>query len=260
MSIGVLGYREEAYARGFYGFLPPGGLTPTYPTNHAVYFASTAIRLKWGLIPNANAYQLQVCERPDFSGTLMVNQTLLTEHQHDFTDTGTNDGKRWWRWRYSLDGGTTYSAWSEVGSYWMNTAGAENVNLSINTWALINPTLVTDRHVLPDFPMYAIRQGHIFRGRERNRLGTLISDFVTLKGAVQLQFTETAYVRPEGFFELRRFNEEVKTFFLATFKSSSLRTPTPNIWKMQFETDPELSMFVAGRQDLYVGTLDLTEV
>ncbi len=127
MTAAALDYSKKHYGQNWYGFAPPGGVTPTYPTQHAIYFATTSITLIWGLITNANAYQLQVSENPDFSGTLMVNQTLLTEHKYDFTDTGTNDGKRWWRWRYSLDGGTTYSQWSEVGSYWMNTNGAENV-------------------------------------------------------------------------------------------------------------------------------------
>lgn len=254
------------YARGyygpgtFYGFAPAGGVSPTYPTTHAIYFATASITLKWGLVTNANAYQIQVATTPDFSGTLIVNATGLTIHQHAFTDTGTNDTKRWWRWRYSFDGGTSYNAWSEVGSYWVNTGGAENVNLSIDTWGVINPSPVTDRYVLQDFPMYAIKQSHLYRVRERNRLGTLLSEYITLKGSIQLAYQATSYLSAAGFFEFRRFNEEVKTFFLGTFKRNVATGATPNIWKVQYETDPELSMLAAGRQDLYVGTLNFMEV
>lgn len=260
MSAAVLIPGRNYYGQNYYGFVPPGGVSPTYPTVHAVYFKTTAITLTWGLVTNANAYQIQVSATPDFSGTLMINASGITTHQHNFTDTGTNDTKRWWRWRYSLDGGTSYSVWSEVGSYWINTGGAENVNLARNTWALINPSPVTDRYVLPDFPMYAIRQSHLYRVRERNRLGTLLSEFITLKGGVTLDYNADCYLTAEGFFQFRRFNEEVKTFFLATFKSSLLTTPTPNIWKVQFDTDPDLAMFAAGRQDLFVGTLNFMEV
>lgn len=260
MTAGILFPGRSYLGRNYLGFLPVGGVSPTYPTRHAVYFATTSIVLNWGLITNANAYQIQVASTPDFSGTLLVNAAGITVHQHEFTDTGTDDTKRWWRWRYSLDGGTSYSIWSEVGSYWLNTDGAENVDLMHNTWALINPSPVTDRTVLPDFPLYSIKQSHLYRMRERNRLGTLLTEYITLKGTVQLNYTPTIYLSASGFFEMRRFNEEVKTFFLATFKSSSLQIPTPNIWKVQFENDPELSMFASGRQDLYVGNLDFMEV
>lgn len=260
MTAAALNPGRSYLGRNFPGYAPAGGVSPTYPTVHAVYFKSTSITLTWGLVTNANAYQIEVCERPDFSGSLMVNASGLTVHQHAFTDTGTNDGKRWWRWRYSLDGGTSYSVWSEVGSYWLNTAGAENVNLSYNTWALINPSPVTDRYVLRNFPMYAIKQSHLYRIRERNRLGTMLSEYITLKGTVQLDFSERNYVDAEGFFQLRRFNEEVKTFFLATFKNNIFNITVPNIWKVQFESDPEMSMLAAGRQDLYVGSLNFQEV
>lgn len=260
MTAAALNYGRNYYGQNYYGFIPVGGVSPTYPTRHAVYFATTAITLTWGLITNANAYQIQVSGVPDFSGSLMIDASGITVHQHTFTDTGTNDTKRWWRWRYSLDGGTSYSQWSEVGSYWINTSGAENVDLMQNTWALINPSPVTDRTILPDFPLYSIKQEHLYRSRERNRLGTLLSEYITLKGRIRLNYPDQTFLTANGFFEIRRFNEEVKTFFIATFKSSYLSTPTPNIWKVQFETDPDLSMIAAGRQDLFVGNLDLMEV
>lgn len=242
------------------GFAPAGGISPTYPTTHAVYFKTTAITLTWGLVSQVNAYQLEVSTTPDFSGTLLINVAGLTVHSYSFTDTGTNDSKRWWRWRYSYDGGTSYNRWSEVGSYWVNTSGAQNINLSRNIWGLINPSPVTDKYLLQDFPLYGIVKSHLYRVRERNRLGTLLSEYITMKETIQFDYTTECYLGADGFFELRRFNEEVKTFFLATFKSTSFLTPTPNIWKVQFDSDPALSMLTSGRQDLYVGTLNFMEV
>ncbi len=252
--------RSSYYGRDYFGYAPAGGVSPTYPTVHAVYFASSAITLKWGLVTNANAYQCQVSTTPDFSGTLLQNVSGLTVHQLAFTDSGTNDSKRWWRWRYSLDGGTSYSIWSEVGSYWMNTSGAENVNLQRNIWAVINPSPVTDRYLIKEFPLNFIKQAHQYRVRERNRLGTLLSEYITLKSGVQFTYDDSISLSAEGFFEARRMNEEVKTFFLATFKNNRFNIPTPNIWKVQFESDPEMSMLAAGRQDLFVGTLNFMEV
>lgn len=258
MTFPALSYGRFGYP-GYYGFAPAGGVSPTYATTHAVYFKTTAITLTWGLITNANAYQIQVSTTPDFSGSLMVNASGITIHSHSFTDTGTNDTKRWWRWRYSLDGGTSYSRWSEVGSYWINTGGAENVNLQQNIWGAFDPDDVTDRYLFQDFPLYAIKQTHLYRVRERNRLGTILSEYITQKGIIQLAFTPDNFMGVTSFTEFRRFNEEIKTFFLATYKNTLAQTPAPNIWKVQFESDPELTMFAAGRQDLYVGTLNFME-
>lgn len=261
MSGAALWPGRNAPGQNYPGYAPAGGITPTYPTKHAIYFATTSIILKWGLVTNANAYRVEVSPTPDFSGTLTYSISGLTVHQVDFTDGGTDDTKRWWRWAYSYDGGTTYSRWSEVGSYWLNTSGAENVEISpTNTWMMINPDDVTDRYNIQDFPLYGIKQGHLFRVRERNRLGTLLSEFITLKGSIQLVYDESIYLTSQGFFEFRRFNEEAKTFFLATFKNNISNITTPNIWKVQFEEDPEMTMLAAGRQDLYVGTLNFMEV
>ena len=260
MTAAALNYGRNAYGGNYYGYLPAGGVSPTYPTTHAIYFNTTSITLQWGLVTNANAYQIQVSSTPDFSGTLLINVSGITFHSYSFTDAGVNDSKRWWRWRYSLDGGTSYSRWSEVGSYWVNTNGAESISLPRNQWALINPSPVTDRYLLQDFPLYAIKQEHQYRVRERNRLGTLLSEYITLKSAIQLLYRPDIFLGADGFYEIRRFNEEVKTFFIATFKSAQINIPTPNIWKAQFTVDPDLSMLTAGRQDLYVGTLNLMEV
>lgn len=248
------------YGQNYPGFAPAGGVSPTYPTVHAVYFNTTAITLSWGLITNANAYQIEVSTTPDFSGTFLQNVSGLTVHSYSFTDSGVNDSKRWWRWRYSFDGGTSYNRWSEVGSYWVNTSGAESVNLARNIWGLINPNSITDRYLLQDFPLYSIVKSHLYRGRERNRLGTMISDYITMKESIQFDYTSDCYLGTDGFLELRRFNEEIKTFFLATFKSTNYLTPTPNIWKVQYDSDPALTMLIQGRQDLYVGQLNFVEV
>lgn len=249
-----------AYGRNLYGFAPAGGVSPTYPTQLAIYFKTTSITLEWGLVTGATGYKLQVASTPDFSGTLLVNTTSNNGRQHIFTDSGTNDTKRWWRWAASLDSGASYLPWSEVGSYWINTGGAQNVTLPRNVWGLINPSDVTDVTELHDFPMYLTKQAHLYRVRDRNRLGTLLSEYVTLKGAIQLGYDNTTYMDVVGFREMRRFNEVIKTFFLCTFKDNAIGFPTPNIWKVQFESDPELTMLAAGRQDLYTGSLSFMEV
>ncbi len=246
--------------QNFYGFAPLGGVTPVYPLTHAIYFITTNITLTWGLVAGANAYRIQVSSTPDFSGSLIATVSGITIHQHNFTDGGTNDTKRWWRWAASYDGGASYQPWSEVGSYWINTSGAQNVSLPRSVWGLINPSDTTDVTELHDFPIYSIKQSHLYRVRDRNRLGTLLAEYITLKGSIALVYDSSTYMDVVGFREMRRFNEVIKTFFLCTFKDNALYFPTPNIWKVQFESDPELTMLAAGRQDLYTGTLSFMEV
>lgn len=252
-------YGRGLAGQNFYGFLPVGGISPTYPTEVAVYFATASIRIEWAEVIGATLYRVEVSQTPDFSGTLLKD-TTTSDRFYEFTDLGTNNTKRWWRIRASFDAGTTYEEWSEIGSYWVNTSGAENVSLDRNTWALINLSPVTDRHVFDLFPMYAIKQRHLYRARERNRAGTMLSEYLTMKGSIQLVFDQRCFMDVADFLEFRRFNEEVKTFFLATLKDNAFHVPVPSIWKVQFETDPELTMFASGRQDLFVGTLTFEEV
>lgn len=256
MSAEIL-YRDTSYGETLYGYEP--GFGADYPTSHAIFFNNTSITLTWGSVSWANSYQLQVSLVPDFSTTIL-STLVTTGHTHTFTDSGTNDRRRYWRWRPSADAGSTYDAWSEVGSYWLNTTGLENVSIPLNTWCLINPSLVTDRYTFEMFPIYTVTQNHIFRTRSRNRLGAMLSEYVTLKGRINFSFDQNRWISIEEFSEIRRFHESVKTFYLALFRDGGIELPVPNIWKVQLETDPSFSMLAAGRQDLMIGSLTFEEV
>ncbi len=226
----------------------------TFPTWLYVYFNTTSISLAWAVVSGVTSYQIQVSSTPDFSGTLMVDTTVTTR-SHKFTDSGTNDTKRWWRWRsFSL------GAWSEVGSYWINTSGAANIAVGRNAWRMFDPDDVTDIYTLPLFPVNTISNTNIERLRTRNRLGTLLSEYLTMKGHISFDYGRNGYMTHTQFTEHRRFNEEIKTFFVATFKDNDLEDPVPNIWKVQYEIDPIMSMIAAGRPDLMAGSVDLEEV
>ena len=220
---------------------------------NSVLANDTAITLDWANVSGANLYHLQVATTPDFSGTLMVNDSALATSTKSFTDTGTNDTKRWWRWRHSTDAGATWGAWNEVGSYWVNTGASGDVTLTADAWALFDPDAVSDIYTLALFPAYSITQREIPRARERNRLGDLLSEYVTIKDTIAFEFSEDSYIQHPQMRELRRFYAEHKTFFLATHKENGVDN-VPNIWKVQFESDPEISL-IRGRPDLFVGSL-----
>jgi len=227
---------------------------------NSVYSNDTSITLDWADVSGANLYHLQVSvDKPDFSATLQQNDATLAASTKTFTDSGTNDRKRYWRWRYSTDAGSTWSEWQEVGSYWLNTAGSTDITLSSDTWALIDPDALTDIYTFDLFPLYKVTNEKMQRLTTRNRLGTLLSEYLTVKGRIEMDLSRNHYILINQFNALKRFNEEIKTFFLATYKSNKTDT-VQNIWKVQFEKDPDMTMVAAGRPDLYEGRLSFTEV
>lgn len=218
-----------------------------------------SITLDWSDVSGANVYHLQVSEYPDFSGVMVEEDTALAGSTHSFTDGGSANSKRWWRWRSSDDGGSTWSAWSEVGSYWINTGFSADLSLSTEQWIFVNPSDLTDRYVLADFPLYSIQRILLDRAKVRNRKGGLLSEFITIKDVIALRFPDTVFMGHEQMREIVRFHTQIKTFFLATLKTNGSHD-VPNIWKAQFQSDPALTMLAAGRQDLFVGELILEEV
>src|SRR3990167_6238375 len=220
---------------------------------NSVLSNDTSITLDWADVSGANRYHLQVAVVPDFSGTLTVDDNTLVVSTKTFTDGGANDTKRWWRWRYSTDAGTTWSTWSEVGSYWLNTGASADVTLSSGSWAIFDPDAVSDLFTLDDYPVYSVLPEIIYRAKTRNRLGELLSEYVTTKDMISLDFSDTVFVVHRQMREFRRFNTEVKTFFLATYKTNGVDN-VPNIWKVQFTEDPDWAMLDAGREDHFIGT------
>ena len=227
---------------------------------NSVYANDTAITLDWADVTGANQYQVQVSvDRSDFGGSLMINDNTLVVSTKSFTDSGTDDRKRFWRWRYSTDAGSTWSEWNEVGSYWLDAGTSGDVSLADNKWAMFDPNSLTDIYTLALFPFYSVKPQLIERIRQRNRLGTLLSEYVTKKDIIEFRFDEGSYMLHEQYRAIRRFNETIKTFFLATMKTNETDV-VPNIWKVQLEEDPELTMVAAGRPGLLIGTVTFTEV
>lgn len=219
--------------------------------------------LDWSDVSGADRYHLQVSTTPDFSAPF-VDEENLTASTHTFNDVSSNDPvyestRRYWRWRSSADTGTTWGVWSQVGSYWFDSGAAADYALANNTWALINPDDTTDRYVFEVFPIYTVTPGMINRLRARNRLGTMMSEYITAKDSIVLSFDESRFMQRAQFSEIIRFHQQVKTFILAA-RTWNGRDHVPNAWQVQFQSDPTLTMMGAGRQDLMVGDITLEEI
>lgn len=227
--------------------------------SNEVFKNDVAIVLDWADVAVATLYHLQVGTEPDFSGTLIVNDTGLAASTKSFNDSGADNGKRYWRWRSTADGGTTWSEWSEVGSYWLNTTGSADVSLGNDEWVMFDPDNVVDAYELPEFPMWRVLDGNLFRVKDRNRKGEMLTEWYANKAFIELEYADRNFVTHEHMRAQKRFNVQVKTFFLATKKHNGVDY-VPNIWLVVFAEDPESSMLAAGRGDFFIGVYRYEEV
>jgi len=224
-----------------------------------VLYNQRTIILDWGTVDGANFYTVQVSLYADFR-SFIINANI-EESDYTFTDTGTDDAKRYWRWRPSVSSGANYlQPWSEVGSYWLDTGASEEIEVARDQWAVFDPDDVTDRYWFDLIPTYTIVPRNIYRFQGRNRNGDLLSEFLTSKDEIWLQFTGAQYIAHAQADEFRRFHNVKRDFFLATYTVGRWNEPMPHIWKVELTQDPSFSMLGPGRPDLLQGNLALTEV
>jgi hypothetical protein len=224
-----------------------------------VFYNQTSISLDWGTVDGANFYSLQVSLYPDFRSNFV--DVSIDQSDYSFTDSQTNDKKRYWRWRPSVSSGTDFlQPWSEVGSYWLNTGAAAEIEVSKHYWTIFDKDLVTDIYWFDLAPQYTIVPRNIYRFQGRNRNGDLLSEFLTAKDDIILSFSGGQYILHPQMDEFRRFNNGKRTFFLACYIIGKHGEPSPHIWKVEFTADPSFTMIAAGRPDLVQGTMTLVEV
>lgn len=224
-----------------------------------VLYNQRSIDLNWGTVDGANFYQLQVSLFPDFRSNFV--DVAVSESDYQFTDAQTDDMKRYWRWRPSVSSGADWLApWSDVGHYWLDTSAAGEIEVPQHQWVMFDMDDVTDIYWFELFPLSTTVSKNIFRFQGRNRMGTLLSEFLTVKDDITLLFGGAQYISHPQLDEFERFNNTKRTFFLANYIVSKRGEPTPHIWRVEFVQDPSFTMIAAGRPDLLRGTLNFTEV
>ena len=228
--------------------------------SNEVFKNDTSITLDWNDVVEANLYQLQVSVGElDFSGALEQDDNTLVVTNKSFTDAGTGNKRRFWRWRYSTDGGTTWREWSEVGSYWLNASGTQDISVPVNKWVIFSENDLTDLYQWNTFPVFKVIPQAMEHIRARNRKFELLSEYITTKASIVVAFQDQKFVLHEQMRAFKRFDIELKTFFLAHRINNGL-DDVPNIWKVQFEESPEFEMLVPTRQDLWEGESTFIEV
>jgi hypothetical protein len=227
-------------------------------TTLKVIYNQSGITLNWTSVTPVVGYFLQVSLYADFR-TTFVNTTVGVS-QYSFTDSQPSGQKRFWRWAPTLNGIDRSEPWSEVGSYWLDTALSAELELNRNEWAFADPEDMLDQYELDLFPTSLIVKRNLYRSQERNRLGELLSEFLTVKDLVTLNFQGAQYMEMAQLAELERFHNSKRTFFLAAFKDGAWFRPMPHVWLVECQQDPTFNMIAAGRPDLLSGTISFEEV
>lgn len=224
-----------------------------------VLFNQRTVKLDWGTVPGTRFYSLQVSLFPDFRSNFV--DTSIDQSVYTFTDSQTNDMKRYWRWRPSVSVGADWlQPWSEVGSYWLNTGAAAQIGMPEGYWAIFDKDNVSDIYFFDLTPMFVVVPSNIYRFQGRNRAGNLLTEFLTVKDDITLMFQGGQFVMHQQMDEFERFNNTKRTFFLANYAIWKHGEPMAHIWKVEFTADPAFTMIAAGRPDLVRGTLTMTEV
>jgi len=223
-----------------------------------VIYNQRGISLNWVSVPSSLLYRLEISLFPDFRTTFV--SLWVSVSYYNFTDAEASGQKRYWRWRPSLDGVTYFEPWSEVGSYWLDTALSHELELNRNEFALADPDNMADIYEFDLFPTYTVVKRNLNRAMERNRLGELLSEFLTVKDLVTLNFSGGQFLEAQQFNEILRYYNGVRTVFLATFKDGERQRPMPHVWLAELAQDPTFTMLAAGRQDLLTGTISFEEV
>lgn len=227
-------------------------------TTLKVIYNQSGIMLNWTSVTPVSGYFVQVSLYADFRTTFVNATTGISEYS--FTDNQPSGQKRYWRWAPTLDGIDRSEPWSEVGSYWLDTALSAELELNRNEWAFADPDDMLDQYELDLFPTSLHVKRNLYRSQERNRLGELLSEFLTVKDLVTLNFNGAQYMEMAQLAELERFHNSKRTFFLAAFKDGAWFRPMPHVWLVQCQQDPTFNMIAAGRSDLLSGTISFEEV
>lgn len=228
------------------------------PTTLKVIYNQRDIYLNWAPIQLTLLYRVEVSLYPDFRTTF--ESVWVSASEYSFTDNEPSGQKRFYRVRPSLDGVTYFEPWSEVGSYWLDTALSQELELNRNEFALADPEDMSDFYEFDLFPTYTITKRNLYRSMERNRLGELLSEFLTVKDLVTLNFTGGQFLEAPQMNEILRYYNNVRTVFLATFKDGERQRPMPHVWLVELAQDPSFTMIAAGRPDLLAGTISFEEV
>ena len=152
--------------------------------------AGTTFDFSW-TSAGAGTYQYNISAYCDFSdGTNMVYSGTGTGPACSGTISG-GSGKYYRRWRFN--GGSGYGAWGELSSFFMVGTTLTDVTLASEKFVLINANDTSDKFTFETNPIdWRIQPQQILRSQNRNMQGQLLTQFITVKASIELNFGNSA--------------------------------------------------------------------
>lgn len=158
----------------------------------------------------------------------------------------------------------TWSAWSPVWSFWVDTAAQVAFTPSYHAtnspqikWAFIDPDVTTDYYEFAVTPQYEVLAEQVQRGSDRNLKGDRLTEYVAERATIQLTF-DRAYVPYTQRAEIDRFASKRKAVYLVMM-TNNRQDVVEQIYLVEFEDAPEWRPLAFGREDYFRGQMTLKE-
>jgi hypothetical protein len=192
----------------------------------------------------AGTYQFDVSSYIDFSdGTNMASTGTGTNPS---TSVGISQGNGKYYWRYKYNAGK----WSETNSFFLVGTEGTDLALSSNVWVLVNVNDTSETFTFEVQPLrFRISETALSRSQDRNMTGTLLTQFITTKAMVDLDYSEVQYIGTSQKAEFQRFYNMRNDKYLATRQDAQISGQYYyKIWKVEFSSP--LQMEEAGELTL----------
>lgn len=149
----------------------------------------------------------------------------------------------------------SWLAWSPIWSFWLDTTAEAAVTPT--AWTLVDPDETTDTYTFAVAPHYDISEPHVRRGYEHNIQGDLLTEYISTRARLSLDFNE-AYVKHDQAAEILRFYHKRKAVYLMALTDYQQDT-WERVWKVEFAEEPVFRPLAPGREDYFVGSVELEE-
>jgi len=202
--------------------------------SNKVLYSSTSISLDWEDVSGATKYKVQISPVIDFSTLEVESEPVTSNFNHTLVG---GEGKYYWRWRPYVSGYSDAYPWHEISSFIYDTNSPSDF-IAIPQWVFLvkNPGANQDKYQFETQPLsYFITDAHINRTSDRNLKGELLSEYVTTKADIVLDFSRQSSVGKNQKAEFKRFYNFHTSFYVCKetedFDSAN---KVSRIWDVEF--------------------------
>jgi len=148
-----------------------------------------------------------------------------------------------------------WGKWSTPWSFWLDTTA--RATITPTTWMFVDPSDPSDSYSFDIVPSYKPSESVFNRTYGRNLKGDVLQESYTSRARIQMDHSK-AYVKYDQLDEYMRWYQKRKAVYLITYRHNE-QDYVENIYKVTFPKEPKFNPLADGREDYYVGTLEVEE-